>query len=159
MPKAIRLHNQGGPEVMVWEDVEVGEPGPGQARVRHSGCGLNYIDVYHRSGLYPLPLPSGIGMEAAGVVEAVGQGVSNVKKGERVVYASGPVGAYAEVRLMAADRMLHLPDGISFEQGAAMMLQGMTAQYLLKRTYKVQPGDTILITAARRIADLVPAGG
>ena len=113
---------------MVWEDVEVGEPGPGQARVRHNVCGLNYIDVYHRSGLYPLPMPSGIGMEAAGVVEAVGQGVINVKKGDRVAYASGPVGAYAEVRLIAADRLVNLPDGISFEQGAAMMLQGMTAQ-------------------------------
>ena len=148
MSKAIRLHKQGGPEVMVWEDVEVGEPGAGQALVRHNACGLNYIDVYHRSGLYPLPMPSGIGMEAAGVVEAVGPGVSNVKKGDRVAYASGPVGAYAESRLMTADRLVNLPDGISFEQGAAMMLQGITAQYLLKRTYKVQPGDTILIHAA-----------
>ncbi len=144
MSKAIRLHKQGGPEVMVWEDIEVGEPGPGQARVRHNACGLNYIDVYHRSGLYPLPMPSGIGMEAAGVVEAVGQGVTNVKKGDRVAYAAPPVGAYAEVRLMAADRLVNLPDAISFDQGAAMMLQGMTAQYLLKRTYKVKPGDTIL---------------
>jgi NADPH:quinone reductase-like Zn-dependent oxidoreductase len=148
MSKAIRLHKQGGPEVMLWEDVEVGEPGPGQARVRHNACGLNYIDVYHRSGLYPLQMPSGIGMEAAGVIEAVGEGVSNVKKGDRVAYASPPVGAYAEARVMAANRLVNLPDGISFEQGAAMMLQGMTAQYLLKRTYKVQPGDTILIHAA-----------
>ena len=148
MSKAIRLHKQGGPEVMVWEDVEVGEPGPGQARVRHHACGLNYIDVYHRSGLYPLQVPSGIGLEAAGVVEAVGEGVSNVKKGDRVAYAAPPVGAYAEVRLMPADRLVNLPDGLSFEQGAAMMLQGMTAQYLLKRTYKVQSGDTILIHAA-----------
>jgi NADPH2:quinone reductase len=148
MSKAMRLHKQGGPEVMLWEDVEVGEPGSGQARVRHHACGLNYIDVYHRSGLYPLPMPSGIGLEAAGVVEAVGQGVTNVKKGDRVAYAAPPVGAYAEVRLMPADRLLNLPDGISFEQGAAMMLQGMTAQYLLKRTYRVQPGDTILFHAA-----------
>ena len=148
MSKAIRLHQQGGPEVMAWEDVEVGEPGPGQARVRHNACGLNYIDVYHRSGLYPLQLPSGIGMEAAGVVEAVGPSVTNVKKGDRVAYASGPVGAYAEVRIMAVDRLVNLPDWISFDQGAAMMLQGMTTQYLLKRTYKVQPGDTILIHAA-----------
>jgi NADPH2:quinone reductase len=148
MSKAIRLHKQGGPEVMVLEEVEVGEPGPGQARVRHNACGLNYIDVYHRSGLYPLPMPSGIGQEGAGVVEAVGPGVNQVKPGDRVAYAGGAVGAYAEVRLMAADRLVNLPDGLSFEQGAAMMLQGMTAQYLLKRTYKVQPGDTILIHAA-----------
>lgn len=148
MPKAIRLHKQGGPEVMVWEDVEVGDPGPGQARVRHHACGLNYIDVYHRSGLYPLPMPNGVGLEGAGVVEAVGQGVSNVKAGDRVAYASPPPGAYAEVRLMPADRLVNLPDGISFEQAAAMMLQGMTTQYLLKRTYKVQPGDTILMHAA-----------
>jgi len=133
---------------MVLEEVEVGEPGPGQARVRHNACGLNYIDVYHRSGLYPLPMPSGIGQEGAGVVEAVGPGVNQVKPGDRVAYAGGAVGAYAEVRLMAADRLVNLPDGLSFEQGAAMMLQGMTAQYLLKRTYKVQPGDTILIHAA-----------
>ncbi len=133
---------------MVWEDVEVGEPGPGQARVRHNACGLNYIDTYHRSGLYSLPMPSGIGQEGAGVVEAVGADVTQVKPGDRVAYGSGPVGAYAEVRLMVADRLVNLPDGISFEQGAAMMLQGMTAQYLLKRTYKVQPGDTILVHAA-----------
>ena len=133
---------------MQWEDVEVGEPGAGQARVRHHACGLNYIDVYHRSGLYPLQMPSGIGLEAAGVVEAVGEGVTNVKKGDRVAYAAPPVGAYAEVRVTTADRLVNLPDGLSFEQGAAMMLQGMTAQYLLKRTYKVQTGDTILIHAA-----------
>ena len=139
MSKAIRLHKQGGPEVMVWEDIEVGEPGPGQARVRHNACGLNYIDVYHRSGLYPLQMPSGIGMEAAGVVEAVGEGVTNVKKGDRVAYASPPVGAYAEVRVMAANRLVNLPDGITFEQGAAMMLQGMTVRYLLRQTYKVVP--------------------
>ncbi len=148
MPKAIRLHNQGGPEVMLWEEVEVGEPGPGQARVRHHACGLNYIDVYHRSGLYPLPMPNGVGLEGAGLVEAVGQGVANVKAGDRVAYAAPPPGAYSEVRLMAADRLVNLPDGISFEQAAAMMLQGMTTQYLLKRTYKVQPGDTILMHAA-----------
>ncbi len=133
---------------MVWEDVEVGEPGAGQVCVRHHACGLNYIDVYHRSGLYPLQMPSGLGLEAAGVVEAVGSGVSELKKGDRVAYASPPIGAYAEVRLMPADRLVKLPDGLSFEQGAAMMLQGITAQYLLKRTYKVQRGDTILIHAA-----------
>ena len=133
---------------MVWEDVEVGEPGPGQARVRHHACGLNYIDVYHRSGLYPLPMPNGVGLEGAGVVEAVGPGVTNVKSGDRVAYAAPPPGAYSEVRLMTADRLVNLPDGISFDQAAAMMLQGMTTQYLLKRTYKVQPGDTILMHAA-----------
>lgn len=148
MSKAIRFHKIGGPEVLILEDIEVGEPGPGQARVRHSACGLNYIDTYHRSGLYPLPLPSGIGQEGAGVVEAVGPGVTLVKPGERVAYAGGPVGAYADVRIIAADRLVTLPDGVSFEQGAAMMLQGMTAQYLLKRSYKVQPGDTILVHAA-----------
>ena len=148
MSKAIRLHKQGGPEVMVWEEVEVGEPGQGQARVRHSACGLNYIDVYHRSGLYPLPMPNGLGLEGAGVVEAVGPGVTNVKAGDRVAYAAPPPGAYSEVRLMAADRLVNLPDGISFDQAAAMMLQGMTTQFLLKRAYKVQPGDTILMHAA-----------
>jgi len=148
MSKAIRFHKPGGPEVLVMEDVEVGEPGPGQARVRHSACGLNYIDTYHRCGLYPLPLPSGIGQEGAGVVEAVGPGVTQVKPGDRVAYAGGTVGAYADVRIMGADRLVNLPDGIAFEQGAAMMLQGMTAQYLLKRTYKVQRGDTILVHAA-----------
>src|SRR5512133_2283841 len=148
MSKAIRLHKQGGPEVMVWEDVEVGEPGAGQARVRHHACGLNYIDVYHRSGLYPLPMPNGVGLEGAGVVEAVGPGVVNVKAGDRVAYCAPPPGAYSEVRLMAADRLVNLPDAISFDQAAAMMLQGITAQYLLKRTYKVQPGDTILMHAA-----------
>jgi NADPH:quinone reductase-like Zn-dependent oxidoreductase len=148
MSKAIRLQKQGGPEVMLWEDVEVGEPGQGQARVRHHACGLNYIDVYHRSGLYPLPMPNGLGLEGAGVVEAVGQGVTNVKVGDRVAYAAPPPGAYSEVRLMAADRLVNLPDGISFEQAAAMMLQGMTTQFLLKRAYKVQPGDTILMHAA-----------
>jgi len=148
MTKAIRFHKPGGPEVLVMEDVEIGEPGPGQARVRHSACGLNYIDTYHRSGLYPLPLPSGIGQEAAGVVEAVGAGVTQVKPGDRVAYAGGAVGAYTDVRIMGADRLVNLPPGLSFEQGAAMMLQGMTAQYLLKRTYEVQRGDTILVHAA-----------
>ena len=148
MPKAIRIHKPGGPEVLQWEDVEVGDPGPGQVRVRHHAVGLNYIDVYHRSGLYPLPYPSGLGLEAAGVVEAVGAGVSNVKPGDRVAYANPPIGAYCEVRNMPADRLVNLPDSISFEQAAAMMLQGMTVQYLIKRTYKVQPGDTVLWHAA-----------
>ncbi|MGB7989657.1 MAG: quinone oxidoreductase, partial [Candidatus Methylophosphatis roskildensis] len=145
---AIRFAATGGPEVLQWQAVDVGEPGPGEARVSHRAVGLNYIDTYHRSGLYQLPLPSGIGLEAAGVVEAVGADVADIAVGDRVAYAGGPVGAYAQARLMPADRLVRLPDAIGFEQGAAMMLQGMTAQYLLRRTYCVQPGDTILIHAA-----------
>ena len=149
MPKAIRIHEHGGPEVLRWEEVEVGEPGPGQLRVRHGAVGLNYIDVYHRTGLYPLPsLPWTLGMEGAGRVEAVGEGVTEFKPGDRVAYASPPVGAYAEVRLMPADRVVALPDAIDDQTAAAMMLQGMTAQYLLRRTYRVQAGDAILLHAA-----------
>jgi NADPH2:quinone reductase len=149
MTKAIRIHQTGGPEVLRWEDVEVGNPGPGQVRIRHTAVGLNFIDVYHRTGLYPVPaLPSGIGLEAAGVVDAVGEGVSDIAVGQRVAYASGPVGSYAAARLMAADRLVALPDSISDQQAAAMMLQGLTVQYLLRRTYRVQPGDTILVHAA-----------
>ncbi|QQS54502.1 MAG: quinone oxidoreductase [Candidatus Competibacteraceae bacterium] len=149
MPKAIRIHEYGGPEVLRWEEVEVGEPGPGQLRVRHGAVGLNYIDVYHRTGLYPLPsLPWTLGMEGAGQVEAVGEGVSEFKAGDRIAYASPPVGAYAEVRLMPADRVVALPDTIDDRTAAAMMLQGMTAQYLLRRTYRVQAGDAILLHAA-----------
>ena len=149
MPKAIRIHEHGGPEVLRWEEVEVGEPGPGQLRVRHGAVGLNYIDVYHRTGLYPLPsLPWTLGMEGAGQVEAVGEGVTEFKPGDRIAYASPPVGAYAEVRLMPADRVVALPDAIDDRTAAAMMLQGMTAQYLLRRTYRVQPGDAILLHAA-----------
>jgi len=148
MPKAIRFHKTGGPEVLVWEDVEVGDPGAGQIRIRHHAVGLNYLDTYHRSGLYPLPLPSGCGTEGAGVVEAVGAGVADLKVGDRVAYAGGAPGAYAEVRLFPADRAVKIPDGISFETAAAMMLKGMTAQYLIKRTFKVQPGMTVLWHAA-----------
>ena len=148
MPHAIRFHQPGGPEVLKWEAVAVDEPGPLEARVRHRAVGLNFIDIYHRSGVYPLPLPSGIGLEGAGVVEAVGSEVKDLQPGDRVAYAGGPVGAYAEQRLIPADRLVKLPEALSFEQGAAMMLQGMTAQYLLRRTYRVQPGDTILIHAA-----------
>jgi len=149
MTKAIRIHETGGPEVLRWEDVEVGDPGPGLVRIRHTAVGLNFIDVYHRTGLYPVPaLPSGIGLEAAGVVDAVGEGVSDIAVGQRVAYASGPVGSYAEARLMAADRLVAMPDSISDQQAAAMMLQGLTVQYLLRRTYRVQPGDTILVHAA-----------
>jgi len=149
MPKAIRIHRYGGPEALRWEDVEVGDPGPGQLRVRHAAVGLNYIDVYHRTGLYPLPsLPWTLGMEGAGQVEAVGKGVTEFKVGDRVAYASPPVGAYAEVRLMPADRVVALPDTIDERTAAAMLLQGMTAQYLLRRSYRVQAGDAILLHAA-----------
>jgi NADPH2:quinone reductase len=148
MPQAIRFHRTGGPEVLQWDTVDVPPPGPGEAQVRHHAVGLNYIDTYHRSGLYPVPLPSGIGMEGAGVVEAVGEDVTDLAPGDRVAYAGGPLGAYAEVRNIPAHRLVKLPAEISFELGAAMMLQGVTAQYLLRRTYRVQPGDTILIHAA-----------
>jgi NADPH2:quinone reductase len=149
MSKAIRIHETGGPEVLRWEDVDVGSPGPGQARLRQMAIGLNYIDVYHRSGLYPLPaLPAVIGMEAAGIVEEVGEGVTNVSPGQRVAYAGPPPGAYAEERLMPANRLVLLPDGIDDKQAAGMMLRGMTAQYLLRRTYRVQAGDPILVHAA-----------
>ena len=148
MPKAIRIQQQGGPEVLKWEDVQAGDPGPGEARVRHNACGLNFLDVYQRSGLYKIPLPSGMGNEGAGVVEVIGAGVTHVKVGDRVAYAGGAPGAYSEVRNMSADRLVVLPEGISFETAAAMMLKGMTAQYLLRRTYKVQSGETVLFHAA-----------
>ena len=148
MPKAIRFHKTGGPEVLVAEDVEVGDPGQGQIRIKQHAVGLNYLDTYHRTGLYPLPLPSGLGSEGAGVVEAVGAGVTEFKAGDRVAYASAPVGAYAEARLYPADRAVKIPEGISFETAAAMMLKGMTAQYLIKRTFKVQSGMTVLWHAA-----------
>ncbi len=148
MTHAIRFHATGGPEVLRWEEVAVADVAPNEARVRHHAVGLNFIDIYHRTGLYPAPLPSGIGLEAAGVVEAVGSAVSDLKAGDRVAYAGGPLGAYAELRNMPADRLVKLPDAIDFKTGAAMMLQGMTAQYLLHLTCPVQPGDTILIHAA-----------
>jgi NADPH:quinone reductase len=149
MVHAIRFHGTGGPEVLKWEEVDVAEPGPGQARLRQTAIGLNFIDVYHRTGLYPpASLPAIPGMEAAGVVEAVGEGVSNVKPGDRVAYASPPMGSYAEARLMPADRLVVLPDAIDDRQAAAMMLQGMTAQFLLRSTYRVQSGETILVHAA-----------
>jgi NADPH2:quinone reductase len=149
MTMAIRLYASGGPEVMKWEAIEVGEPGPGQIRIKHHAVGLNFIDVYHRVGLYPLPpFPITIGLEGAGVVEAAGPGVTHLKAGDRVAYASPPMGAYAEARLMPADRVVKLPGSIDFKTAAAMMLQGMTAQYLLKRTYAVKKGQTILVHAA-----------
>jgi NADPH2:quinone reductase len=147
MPKAIRIHETGGPEVLRWEEVEVGRPGPGEALLRQTAVGLNFIDTYHRTGLYPLPLPAVLGMEGAGVVEEVGAGVSEVKPGDRVAYA-GVLGAYTERRLIAADRLVPLPDGVSDIQAAAMMLKGMTAEYLLRRTHRVQRGETILVHAA-----------
>jgi len=148
MSKAIRIEKIGGPEVMQWVDVAVGDPGPGELRVKHYAVGLNYIDVYFRTGLYQQPLPGSLGMEGAGVIEAIGPGVDGFKVGDRVAYATRPPGAYCEVRVMAASGVVKLPDALTFEQGAAMMLQGMTAQYLLRRTYPVQAGQTILIHAA-----------
>jgi NADPH:quinone reductase len=148
MTHAIRFHRTGGPDVLQWDEIELPPPGPGEVRLRQHAVGLNFVDTYYRSGLYPTPLPSGIGTEAAGVVEALGEGVTDFLVGDRVAYAGGPLGAYAEARNMPADRLVRLPEALSFEQGAAMMLQGLTAQYLLRRTYRVQPGDTILIHAA-----------
>jgi NADPH2:quinone reductase len=148
MPKAIRFYQTGGPEVLQYEEVTVGEPGPGEARMRHTAIGVNFIDTYHRTGLYPLPLPSGLGGEGAGVVEAVGPGVTHIQPGDRVGYGGAPVGSYSEVRLIPAERLLKLPDGISDQQAAAMLLKGMTAQYLIRRTYRVQPDETVLFHAA-----------
>ena len=148
MTKAIRIHAHGGPEVMRWEDVPTPEPGPGEVLVRHAAIGLNYIDVYFRTGLYKSQLPATLGMEAAGTVAAVGEGVTSLAVGDRIAYATGPIGAYAVERVIAADRVVKLPDAIDFRTAAAMMLQGMTAQYLLRRTYRVQPGETILVHAA-----------
>lgn len=148
MVKAIRIHKAGGPDVLTWEDVAVDKPGAGQILVRHGAVGLNYIDVYHRTGLYPITYPSGIGMEGAGTVEAVGSGVTDLKPGDRVAYASAPLGAYAEARLMPADKVVRVPDSISDRDAAAMMLQGMTVEYLVRRTYPIKRGDTVVIHAA-----------
>lgn len=147
MPHAIRLYENGGPEKMQWEEVEVGAPGPGQVRVRNTAIGLNFIDTYHRSGLYPMQLPLTLGMEGAGVVEAVGPKVKEFKAGDRVAYAN-PVGAYADVLLRPAERLVKIPAGIDDRIAAAIMLKGMTAGYLIRRTYKVKPGDVILLHAA-----------
>ena len=147
MVKAIRVYEAGGPEVMKWEDVEVGDPGPGEVRVKQNAVGLNYIDVYFRTGLYPVEFPATIGMEAAGVIDAVGDGVDEFKAGDRVAYPMVP-GAYAEMRCMPTLKVVKLPDAIDDQTAAAMMLKGLTAQYLLFRTYKVQPGDNILVYAA-----------
>jgi NADPH2:quinone reductase len=148
MPQAIRFHKTGGPEVLVWEEVEVGKPGPGEVRIRHTAVGLNFIDIYLRSGLYPAPLPSGLGGEGAGVVLEVGPGVTDLKPGDRVAYGNAPPGAYAEERVVRADLLIKLPDGIDDKTAAAMMLKGLTAQYLIRQTYRVKAGDTILLHAA-----------
>jgi len=148
MTQAIRFAKTGGPEVLEWQPVDVGKPGPGQVRLKHSAVGLNYIDTYQRSGLYPMPLPSGLGSEAAGIIEEVGPGVGGLKAGDRVAYAGGPLGAYSEARVMPADRLVPVPDGITDSQAAAMMLKGMTAWYLVRRTHAVKKGETILIHAA-----------
>jgi NADPH2:quinone reductase len=147
MPHAIRIHKIGGPEVLQWEEVQIGEPGPGEVRIRQEAVGLNFIDVYHRTGLYKQPLPFTPGTEGAGVVESVGPDVTNVKAGDRVAYA-GPLGGYAEERLIDAEKLVKLPDGITTEQAAGMMLQGMTAQMLLRSVFPVHDGDAILIHAA-----------
>jgi NADPH2:quinone reductase len=147
MPYAIRVHQVGGPDVLKWEEVKVGEPCPGQVRLRQEAAGINFIDVYHRTGLYPQPLPFTPGVEGAGMVEAVGPDVTAVKVGDRVAYA-GPIGGYADIRLIDADRLVKLPDAISSEQAAAAMLQGMTVHMLLRRVYPVKTGDTILVHAA-----------
>lgn len=148
MTKAVRIHAHGGPEVLRWEDVPAPEPGPDEVLVAQEAIGLNYIDVYFRSGLYKTALPAVLGQEAAGTVRAVGPGVAGLAPGDRVAYAGGPLGAYAAHRVIAADRLVKLPDAITAETAAAMMLQGLTAQYLLRRTYRVGPGDTILVHAA-----------
>ncbi len=149
--RAVQIDAPGGPEVLRLVEVEVGDPGPGEVRIRHHAIGLNFIDVYHRTGLYPMPLPARLGMEGAGVVEAVGQGVTHLAVGDRVAYASQPPGSYCDVRVMPAMNVCRLPDAISFEEGAAMMLKGLTAQYLLKHSRPVeglQPGDYVLFHAA-----------
>jgi len=151
MSKAIQIQQYGGPEVMHLVDVKVGDPGPGEIRIRHHACGLNFIDVYQRTGLYPNPLPLNLGMEGAGVIEAVGEGVSHLKVGDRAAYASTPPGSYSEVRVMSAKTVCKLPDGIAFDTAAGMMLKGLTAQYLLKRTLPVEglrSGDFVLFHAA-----------
>ncbi|RXZ33146.1 quinone oxidoreductase [Oxalobacteraceae bacterium CAVE-383] len=148
MTKAIRMFATGGPEVMQYVDVELAAPGPGEVRVRHAACGLNFIDVYFRTGLYPQQLPAGLGQEGAGTIEAVGSGVADFKVGDRVAYAGGPNGAYAEERNMPAAKLVRLPDAIGFDTAAAMMLQGMTVQYLLRQVFPLKGGETILFHAA-----------
>ena len=145
---AIRIHEYGGPEVLQWEEIEVPEPAEGEARIRHTAIGLNLIDTYHRTGLYPLELPVGLGSEAAGIVEAIGEGVTDVAVGDRIVYAGMPIGSYCEHRIFDVSRLVPIPDGISDEVAAAVLLKGLTAWYLLRRSYRVQEGDPILLYAA-----------
>ncbi len=148
MSQAIRIHSVGGPEALVMDDVAVGAPGPGQARVRHTVIGVNYIDTYHRSGLYKLPLPSGIGMEAAGVVEAVGEGVDYLKAGDRVAYSGAGPGSYSTERIVLAEKLVPIPAGVTDETAATLMLKGLTVQYLLRQTFPLKGGETILFHAA-----------
>lgn len=149
MPKAIRIHSHGGPDVLSWEDIPASRPAPGQILVRQTAIGVNYIDIYFRTGLYKVPsLPATLGMEAAGVVIGLGDGVKQLQTGDRIAYAAGPIGSYAMERTIAADRVVKIPDGIDDTTAAAMMLQGLTAQYLLRRTYRVRSGETILVHAA-----------
>ncbi len=143
-----RITEPGAPDVLKWQEIDLPAPGPGEIQVRHQACGVNYIDVYHRSGLYPLPLPTGIGLEACGTVVAKGDNVSGIAEGDRVAYGTGPLGAYSQAANVGADRVIKVPDSISDEVAAAMMLKGMTAQYLLRQTYDVKSGDTILVHAA-----------
>lgn len=148
MTLTCEIRRNGGPDVLEWIDTEPGEPGPGEVRIRHHAVGLNYIDIYHRTGLYPLSLPSGIGLEAAGEITAIGDGVTDLAIGDRVAYASAPLGAYAEERLMPADRVVPLPDTVDVRSAAALMLKGLTAHFLLFRTFAVQPGQRVLVHAA-----------
>jgi len=148
MAQAIRFHATGGPDVLKWESVDVGAPGPGEVRVRNTAIGVNFIDTYQRSGLYPLTLPSGLGTEAAGIVEAVGSGVQGLAPGDRVASCTGPLGAYSTERLVPADKLVKLPDGIEDRTAAAMMLKGLTVQYLFRQTFPLKAGDTILFHAA-----------
>jgi NADPH2:quinone reductase len=148
MTHAIRIHSYGGPEVLRWETIDVPEPGQDQARVRHTAIGLNFIDTYERTGLYPLQLPAVLGREAAGIVEAVGPGVSQLKVGDRIAYAGNSAGAYCEARVLSAERLVRIPDGVSDNQAAALMLKGMTAQMLLRQTFRVRKGNTLLVHAA-----------
>jgi NADPH:quinone reductase len=148
MVQAIRIHKTGGPEVLSWDEVTVGKPGPGEALIRQTAVGLNFIDTYNRGGIYPVPMPSVLGNEAAGVIEELGSGVTDLKVGDRVAYGNAPIGSYAEARLIPAGRLVKVPDGVTDHQAAAIMLKGLTAQYLLRQTYRVKPGETILFHAA-----------
>jgi NADPH:quinone reductase len=148
MANAIRFYQTGAPEVMQWENVEVGEPGPGEARIRHEAVGLNFADTYFRTGLYPVHLPAGLGVAAAGVVESVGDGVSQVRQGDRVTYTGSPLGAYSTERVMPAESLIRLPEAIGFDTAAAMTMRGLTSAYLLRRIRPLRPGDTVLLHAA-----------